>query len=175
MSPWITVVGIGEDGLAGLAPASRALVEKTDVLAGGTRHLAKAPAGNAARIDWQNGLEAGIEAIAAHQGKRVVVLASGDPLNFGIAANLVRRYGVEAVRVIPAAGAFSLAAARMGWSIPDVECLTVHGRALETIKLHLVPKRRLLVLSWDGRTPVALARLLAARGFGASPITVLEH
>lgn len=175
MSPWITVVGIGEDGLAGLAPVSRALVEKADVLAGGTRHLAKAPAGNAARIDWQNGLEAGIEAIATHQGKRVVVLASGDPLNFGIAANLVRRYGAEAVRVIPAASAFSLAAARMGWSIPDVECLTVHGRALETINLHLVPKRRLLVLSWDGRTPVALARLLAARGFGASPITVLEH
>jgi len=175
MSPWITVVGIGEDGLQGLAPASRALVEKADVLAGGTRHLAKAKACDATRIDWRDGLEAGIEAIAAHRGKHVVVLASGDPLNFGIAANLIRRYGAEAVRVIPAASAFSLAAARMGWSIPDVECLTVHGRALETINLHLVPKRRLLVLSWDGGTPVALARLLAARGFGASTITVLEH
>ncbi|MGH6660648.1 MAG: precorrin-6y C5,15-methyltransferase (decarboxylating) subunit CbiE, partial [Rhodospirillales bacterium] len=175
MSPWITVVGIGEDGLQGLAPASRALVEKADVLAGGTRHLAKAKACDATRIDWRDGLEAGIEAIAAHRGKHVVVLASGDPLNFGIAANLIRRFGVEAVRVIPAASAFSLAAARMGWSIPDVECLTVHGRALETINLHLVPKRRLLVLSWDGGTPAALAKLLATRGFGTSTITVLEH
>ena len=176
MNAWITVVGIGEDGLAGLAPASRALVEKAEVLAGGTRHLAKAPKTAATiRIDWRDGLDAGIEAIAAHRSKSVVVLASGDPLNFGIAANLVRRYGAEAVRVIPAASAFSLAAARMGWSIPDVECLTVHGRALETVNLYLVPGRRLLVLSWDGGTPVALARLLAGRGFGASTITVLEH
>jgi len=104
-----------------------------------------------------------------------VVLASGDPLNFGIAANLIRRFGADAVRVIPAASAFSLAAARMGWPIPEVECLTVHGRALETVNLHLVPGRRLLILSWDGTTPAALAELLTARGFGASAITVLEH
>ena len=175
MSPWIAVVGIGEDGLDGLAPANRALVESADVLAGGARHLAKALKSTALRIDWRNGLEAGIEALAAHRGKRVVVLASGDPLNFGIAANIIERFGADAVRVIPGPSAFSLAAARMGWSIPDVECLTVHGRALETANLHLVPGRRLLVLSWDGKTPAALAKLLTARGFGASPITVLEH
>ncbi len=175
MNAWITVVGIGEDGLQGLTPASRALVEKADVLAGGTRHLAKAPKTAAVRIDWRDGMEAGIGALAAHQGRRVVVLASGDPLNYGIAANLIRRFGADAVRVIPAASAFSLAAARMGWSIPEVECLTVHGRALEAVNLHLVPGGKLLVLSWDGTTPAALAKLLTARGFGASAVTVLEH
>jgi precorrin-6Y C5,15-methyltransferase (decarboxylating) len=175
MSAWITVVGIGEDGLDGLSPANRALVEKADVLAGGARHLGKAPKTAAVRIDWRDGLDAGIEAIAGHQGRRVVVLASGDPLNFGIAANLICRFGAAAVRVIPAAGAFSLAAARMGWPLAEVACLTVHGRALEAVNLHLVPGRKLLVLSRDGKTPAALARLLTACGFGASAIAVLEH
>lgn len=175
MSRWITVVGIGEDGLKGLAPAARAAVDGAQVLVGGRRHLAKAPDSDAKRIDWGNGLAAGIDAIAGHEGRRVVVLASGDPSNFGVAANVIARFGAAAVEVLPAPGAFSLAAARLGWSLPDVDCVTVHGRALESVNLYLVPGRRLLVLSWDGRTPAALAKLLITRGFGPSRIAVLEH
>lgn len=172
---WITVVGIGEDGLDGLAPAVRILVESADVLLGGERHLSKVPEGGEVRISWADGFEAAFDAMEQHSGKRVVVLASGDPLNFGVGNNVIRRFGTAPVTILPAPGAFSLAAARMGWPLADVRCLTVHGRALEAVNLHLVEGQRLLILSRDRATPAELAALLTARGFGPSTLTVLAN
>ncbi|MDA1090684.1 MAG: precorrin-6y C5,15-methyltransferase (decarboxylating) subunit CbiE [Proteobacteria bacterium] len=171
----INVVGIGEDGLDGLSPIARKVVEDAEVLVGGARHLSKVPDGVALRIDWKGGFEAAFDEIQKMDGKRVVILASGDPLNFGVGANVVRRFGAEAVTILPAPGAFSLAAARMGWPLAEVECLTVHGRALAAVNLHLAPGKRLLVLSWDGETPGKLAALLVARGFGPSQVTALGN
>ncbi|MEK9752423.1 MAG: precorrin-6y C5,15-methyltransferase (decarboxylating) subunit CbiE [Rhodospirillaceae bacterium] len=174
-APWLTIVGIGEDGLDGLSAEALAAVEAAEVLVGGERHLAKAAGSNALKMGWGKDFEAGVEAIRAHEGKRIVVLASGDPMHYGAGATLVRRFGLGALRIIPTPGAFSLAAARMGWSLPDVTCLTVHGRALERVNLHLAPGARMIVLSWDGRTPGELAALLAAKGYGESRIQVFEH
>ena len=171
----ITIVGIGEDGLDGLTPKARGLIGEAEVLVGGKRHLSKVPAGGEQRIDWDGGFDAVFDQIEKMKDRRVVVLASGDPLHYGVGANIVRRFGADQVNVIPAPGAFSLAAAAMGWPLADVECLTVHGRALEAVNLHLAPGRRLLVLSWDGETPEKLAGLLTARGFGPSRITVLGN
>ncbi len=172
---WITVVGIGEDGLEGISPAARRLIETADVLVGGKRHLAKVPKGPERRLDWKGGFDKAFDKIERNKDKKVVVLASGDPLNFGVGANVVRRFGADRVTVVPSPGAFSLAAAAMGWPLADVECLTVHGRPLEAVHLHLVPGRRLLVLSRDGWTPGKLAKLLRDRGFGPSPMTVLAN
>ena len=174
MSQWISIVGIGEDGLDGLAPAARTLVEEADVLVGGKRHLAKVPAGEAERIDWKDGFDTAFDEIARHEGRRVVVLASGDPLHFGVGSNIVRRFGIDNVAVFSAPGAFSLAASRMGWPLADVRCLTVHGRPLEAVILHLAPGQRLLILSGDAETPGRLAEMLVGQGFGPSPMTVLE-
>lgn len=171
----LAVVGIGEDGLAGLPPAVRKVIEDADVLVGGARHLLKVPDGGHVRIDWKDGFEAAFAAIEKMDGKRVVILASGDPMNFGVGANVVRRFGADAVTILPAPGAFSLAAARMGWPLADVKCLTVHGRALAAVNLHMTPGRRLLVLSWDRETPGKLAEMLVARGFGPSPLVVLAN
>ena len=171
----ITVVGIGEDGLEGLAPAARKVVEDADVLVGGDRHISKIPDEGQERLDWTDGFEAAFDAIEKMTDKRVVILASGDPLYFGVGANVVRRFGADAVTVLPSPGAFSLAAARMGWPLAAVDCLTVHGRALTVVNRHLVPGKRLLVLSWDGGTPAKLAALLVERGFGESNITVLAN
>ncbi len=172
---WITVVGISEDGLDGLTPRVRTVVESADVLLGGERHLSKVPEGAEIRIDWSDGFEAAFDALEQHSGKRVVVLASGDPLNFGVGNNVIRRFGTGPVTILPAPGAFSLAAARMGWPLADVRCLTVHGRALEAVNLHLVDGQRLLILSRDGATPGELAALLTKRGFGPSALTVLAN
>ena len=172
---WITVVGIGEDGLDGLAPAARAAVEAADVLVGGARHLSKVPVGREIRIDWTDGFETAFDAMEQYAGGRVVVLASGDPLNFGVGANVVRRFGIEPVTILPAAGAFSLAAARMGWPLAETRCLTVHGRALAAVNLHLAAGQRLLILSRDAGTPAELAALLTARGFGPSAMSVLAN
>jgi precorrin-6Y C5,15-methyltransferase (decarboxylating) len=75
---------------------------------------------------------------------------------------------------VPGASAFSLAAARLGWSLPDTTLLSLHARALDLVRPHLQPGARLLALTSDGDGPAALARLLAATGFGASKLTVLE-
>jgi len=172
---WLCVVGIGEDGVAGLSSAAASLVEQAELLVGGERHQAMIAVTQAERLTWAAGIDATMEAIAGWRGRRVVVLASGDPMWFGIGATLGRRFAPSEMRVLPSAGAFSLAAAAMGWPLAEVEAVSVHGRPLETLNLHVRPGARLLVLSRDGDTPAEAAALLRARGFGPSEVTVFEH
>ena len=174
-APWLTVVGIGEDGLDGLSPAARAVVEGAAVLVGGARHLDLVPALHAERIRWTT-LEETLSAIAARRGRAgVVVLASGDPMLYGLGATLARRFEPAEMVVLPHASAFSLAAARVGWPLQDCRLLTVHGRPLEGLIPHLTPGARLLVLSADGTSPAAVADLLTRRGFGPSAMSTLWH
>jgi len=175
MKRWLTVVGIGEDGLGSLPPSSLELIKGAEILVGGARHLAKVPDFGARRMDWGKGFFNAIEELGEYKDKNVVVIASGDPLNFGAASTLRKRYAAEEMTIIPAPGAFSLAASRMGWSLPDVERLTVHGRPLEVVNLYLAPGAKLLILSWNGASPAALAKLLCEKGFGESVIHVFEH
>ena len=172
---WLTVIGIGEDGLDGLSRAARMLVDQAEVLVGGERHLAFVPESRAERLAWRRPLAETLPEIAARQGRRVVVLASGDPLWYGVGTLLLHKFGREAVQVLPAPGAFSQAAARMGWPIAECTTLTLHGRPPTRLALFLQPGARLLVLSEDGGTPAAVAALLAERGWGESLITVLER
>lgn len=175
MKPWITVVGIGDDGVESLAPAARTVVETAELLVGGDRHHEMIAETDAERLTWAGGLEQAMDAIAAWRGRRVVVLATGDPMWFGAGANLLRRFDPAEIAVLPVAGAFSLAAARMLWPLSDVELLTVHGRPLATLIASLYPGARWIVLSRDGETPAEVARLLTELGYGPSVITVLEH
>lgn len=174
-TPWLCVVGIGESGLASLSPAAASLVAAAELLVGGERHQAMIPASCAERLTWANGIEPTMDAIAGWRGRSVVVLASGDPMWFGIGATLARRFPPAEMRVVPVAGAFSLAAAAMGWALAEVETLSVHGRPLQCLNLHLHPGARLLVLSRDRNTPGEVAALLCAHGYGLSQLTVLEH
>jgi len=103
------------------------------------------------------------------------VLASGDPMWFGVGATLAKHFAPEEMTILPVAGAFSLAAARLAWSLPDVATITLHGRKLELLNAHLTPNRRILILSENGDTPAQVARLLAGRGYGDSLLQVLEH
>jgi precorrin-6Y C5,15-methyltransferase (decarboxylating) len=175
MKPWITIVGIGDDGIESLTPAARAVIETAELLVGGDRHQAMIAETQAQRLTWTDGLEQAMEAMSAWRGRRAVVLATGDPMWFGAGANLIRRFDPAEMVVLPVPGAFSLAAARMLWPLADVELLTVHGRPLENLIVALYPGARWLVLSRDGETPAAVARLLTEHGYGPSGITVLEH
>jgi precorrin-6B C5,15-methyltransferase / cobalt-precorrin-6B C5,C15-methyltransferase len=175
MKPWLTVLGIGEDGLVGLNPVARTLIETAETLVGGERHLAMVPPGDAERLLWQRPLTDTIGAIAARRGRRVTVLASGDPMWYGVGAVLARHFPRDEMTILPQPGAFSLAAARLGWSIADCAVLSLHARPLDSLRLHLAPRRRLLLLSEDGTTPRAVARLLTELGWGPSPLTVFEH
>jgi precorrin-6B C5,15-methyltransferase / cobalt-precorrin-6B C5,C15-methyltransferase len=175
MSAWLTIVGIGEDGVAGLSPAARRALENAEVLVGGERHLKMVAGDRAERLAWRSPLAATLDDIAARRGRRVVVLASGDPMWFGAGATLAGRFPPEETIVLPQAGAFSLAAARLGWPLADTATITLHGRPLDRLALHLAPGARLLVLTEDGRAPAAIARYLTERGWGPSRLIVLER
>lgn len=175
-TPWLTVVGIGEDGWPGLGVAARSCLEQARTIYGGPRHLAMLPDAVAAqRETWAQRMGDDFPKIR-EAGEGTVVLATGDPLCYGVGAKLLREgFGCEEIRFLPAPSAYSLACARLGWSLPEVETLTVHGRPLESLHPHIQPRAKLMVLSWDGRSPKAIAELLVQRGFGASRLTVLEN
>jgi precorrin-6Y C5,15-methyltransferase (decarboxylating) len=102
------------------------------------------------------------------------VLATGDPFMYGIGSVLARHISADEILCLPQPSAFSLAAARLGWAQQDCVLATLHGRPLERIAPLLQPGARILVLSWDERTPGALADLLVRRHMGASRLTVCE-
>ena len=175
MTAWLSLVGLGEDGLAGLSPAALRLIEDAEVLVGGERHLAMLPDDGRERIAWPRPMDAAIPEIARRRGRRVCVLATGDPSNYGVARKLLEQVPIEEMVILPAPSAFSLACARLGWSLPDVETLTLHWRQVEALHPYLLPGNRLLVLSRDGATPGQIAALLTSRGYGRSAMTVLAR
>ena len=172
---WLSIVGIGEDGVAGLSSRASEIIEGAELVFGGKRHLAlAAPLLRGIAYPWPSPLDRGLDEVVAARGRRVCVLASGDPLLHGIGGALCRRISIAEMLVVPAPSAFSLAAARLGWSLPEVTVLSLHGRPIELVRPHLQPSVRLLVLTSDAATPKALASLLDASGFGASRLAVLE-
>ncbi|HUC70972.1 MAG TPA: precorrin-6y C5,15-methyltransferase (decarboxylating) subunit CbiE [Stellaceae bacterium] len=175
MTPWLAVVGIGDDGVAGLSGAARTLIDIAEVLVGGARHLAMAPETGAERIVWDRPLGTTVDKIAARRGRRVAVLASGDPLWFGAGAVLAQRFAREEMTILPQPSAFSLAAARLGWPLAECAAISLHARPLDTLRLQLMPGRRVLALSEDGGTPAAVAGLLTGLGWGPSRVTVFSR
>jgi precorrin-6B C5,15-methyltransferase / cobalt-precorrin-6B C5,C15-methyltransferase len=174
-SRWLSIVGVGEDGVDGLSPAARALIAGAEVVFGGKRHLGLvAPLVRGAVRPWPTPFERGIDEVLAHRGRSVCALASGDPFHHGVGAVLARHVAAEEFLALPAPSAFSLAAARLGWSLAETTLLSLHGRSLDLIRPHLHPGTRLLVLTSDAEGPAALARLLCDAGFAASPLAVLE-
>ena len=173
MSAWLHIVGIGEDGLDGLVPAARAVVQSAEVIIGGDRHHQLAGFVSAERLKWPSPFDALIAQLQALRGKRVVVLATGDPLWFSVGARIGRSIDPSEITYYPQISAFQLASARMGWSMADVETLTVHGRPVEQMIAFIQPDQRLLILTTGDNTPEQIAKFLADRGFGASKMTVL--
>ena len=172
---WLSIIGIGEDGIEGLSPSARRLIADAKLVVGGARHLDLAQSLiTGERLAWPSPLHPAFDQIAARCGEPVVVLASGDPFNYGVGKQLAQRFLPDEMVCLPQPSAFSLAAARMGWPLQDTTQISLHGRALEGVIRHLAPGTRILALCWDGATPAKLAALLTSRGMGGSRLTVLE-
>lgn len=171
-APWLHIVGIGEEGMAGLAPAARAAVEAAEVILGGDRHHRLSDAVTAERIAWPSPFDAMIATIRALKGRRAVVLVTGDPLWFSVGARILRGIPAEEIVFHPHVSAFQLAACRMGWSLADVETLSLHGRPAEGVIPFIAPGARLLILTTGAETPGKVARFLTERGYGPSRLTV---
>ena len=176
MAAWLTVIGIGEDGLDGLGAAARAALRDAAIVFGGNRHLAMVPADfKAERRAWPSPFSEAFDAVLALRGQKVAILASGDPMFYGMGASLSRHLSAGEMRVFSAPSSVSLAAARMGWALQDITVVTIHGRPIHHLNRTLSNGARLIVLSEDGFSAQGVAALLTARGFGASGITVFEH
>ena len=176
-TPWLTIIGWGEDGPAGLSPAARAALDAAEVVAGSTRHLAllhDLPALRTERLEWPVPFADGIAMLLARRGRRVVMLASGDPFWFGAGTSVTRHLRAGEWQVLPAPSTFSLAAARLGWALEHVTCLGLHAAPLARVRRHLCAGARLLVLLRDGAAVTELARCIAGAGFGGTTFTVLE-
>jgi precorrin-6B C5,15-methyltransferase / cobalt-precorrin-6B C5,C15-methyltransferase len=175
MNCWLSVIGLTERGLEGLTPEARQLIGQAELIVGGERHLALVPTGKAERRSWASPLRLTIEEIQRWRGRPVVVLASGDPMWFGVGVTLARHVAREEMRVLPQVSAFTLAAARLGWPLAETDCLTLHGRPLDLLNAAVFPGAKLLMLTDDGAAPALIARRLTELGYGASRVVALEH
>ena len=168
MTQWLSIVGNGEGGLDELGAAARAHIEAAEVLVGGERHLAlvpESPGDRRERVRWPSPFSKFAEAIDRNRGRRVCVLATGDPMTYGIGAKLARLYPIEEIRILPSPSAFSLACARLGWSAPDTALLSIHGRPLASLHPAVQPGARLLALTSGRDAPAEVAALLRGRGY----------
>jgi precorrin-6Y C5,15-methyltransferase (decarboxylating) len=176
VSKWLSIVGLGEDGFAGLTPLARAVITQADVLVGGSRHLGMLPANTAREtLTWTSPIADSVEAILQRRGQAVCVLASGDPMCYGIGVTLSRHLAIAEMTIIPAPSAFSLACARLGWSVTEVETVSLCGRDPALLNAVLYPGARILVLSAGKHTPARVAAQLTQGGFGNSTLTVCER
>lgn len=174
MAPWLTVVGIGEDGFNGLGKQARRALLGASRIFGSPRQLALLPrcvVGE--RMLWPTPFS--LAPVLAQRGEPVCVLASGDPMFFGVGASLARQVPASEMRVLSMPSSCALAAARLGWPLQDVQVVSVVARPLAALNAHLHSGARLLVLSNDGDSPAAIAAQLCQRDFGPSRLRVFEH
>jgi precorrin-6Y C5,15-methyltransferase (decarboxylating) len=173
-SPWLSIIGLGEDGLEGLSFVARERLSQASLVIGGARHLGLIGETRGERMVWPSPLQEAFPTLLARRGAPVCVLASGDPFFFGVGSLIAQIVPPQEILCLPQPSAFSLAASRLGWALQDCALLSLHGRALERIVPHLQPGARVLALSWDGETPRKLAALLTERGLQGSRLTVCE-
>ncbi|MER7732254.1 precorrin-6y C5,15-methyltransferase (decarboxylating) subunit CbiE [Streptomyces erythrochromogenes] len=174
----VTVVGLGADGWAGLTAAARSSLSSAEVLIGGPRQLDLLPADECPgqRVAWPSPLRPAVpKLMAEHAGRRIAVLASGDPMFYGIGRALAEELGPDALLVHPHPSSVSYACARLGWPVEDTEVVTVVGRPVDRLAAALYDGRRVLVLSAGAASPGEIAALLRERGFGPSRMRVLEQ
>ncbi len=174
-SRWLSIVGLGEDGITGLGENARDAISNASVVFGGRRHLELAAsliAGEAR--PWATPFDATMHDVVALRGQQVCVLASGDPFFFGVGATLSRHVQASEMVAYPAPSTFSLAASRLGWPLQEIETVSLHGRPIDLIRPLLHPGRRILALTSDETGPAELGELLRTSGFGPSHLTVLE-
>ncbi|MEM5476200.1 precorrin-6y C5,15-methyltransferase (decarboxylating) subunit CbiE [Pacificibacter sp. AS14] len=175
MSAWLHIIGMGDNGLESLTPATRAVLQAADVIVGAERHHALTVSLSGERISWPSPFSALTETLKTLHGKQVAVLATGDPLWYSVGPMIAKHFAPSDMLFHPQVSAFQLASARMGWSLSGVETLTVHGRPAETMLPFLAPDQKLILLTNGSETPAMIAALLTARGYGGTRMTVLAH
>jgi precorrin-6B C5,15-methyltransferase / cobalt-precorrin-6B C5,C15-methyltransferase len=176
MHKWLSIVGMGEDGLEGVSVVGQSLLAQATLIVGGERHLSMLPSDDPRKkLLWTSPIADSIQKIIQRRGESICVLCSGDPMCYGIGVTLLRQIPIAEMTIIPATSAFSLACARLGWSLTDIETLSLCGRDPALVNAVLYPGARILIFSADKTTPATVAERLTQQGYGDSQITVLER
>src|SRR6202048_3458884 len=173
-APWLSIVGIGEDGLDGMSAAARELLAGAELVAGGQRHLALVASLGKPTFAWETPFAASIPTLLRHRGKRVVALCSGDPFWYGAGSVIADAVPAAETVVGRAPSTFACAAARLRWRLEETVTLGLHARPAELLRPHLRTGARLIVLARDNAAPAQIAAYLNGVGFGPSRLTVLE-
>lgn len=167
--PWVSIIGVNEDGPSGLTSASRQALEHAEIVFGAPRHLALL--GIEGQV-WP--VPFSVAPVLAARGKRVAVLASGDPFWYGAGGSLVGHLRADEWVSYPASSTFQLAANALGWRMEEVLCLGLHAAPLTRLRPVLARGQRVICLLRDGAAVAELGAYLGAQGFGASTLWVLE-
>ncbi|MBO9464681.1 precorrin-6y C5,15-methyltransferase (decarboxylating) subunit CbiE [Tropicibacter sp. R15_0] len=170
--PWLTIIGIGEDGLNGLNSASRSALDAADFIFGGPRHLELANCQDRGR-PWP--VPFSVQPVLENRGQSTVILVSGDPFWYGGGASIARHLKPDEWVTHPAPSCFSLIAACKGWRIEETLCLGLHAAPFEQLTRHLGQNRRVICTLRDGEAPKDLAKWLTEHGFGQSTLDVFER
>ncbi|EJF88829.1 bifunctional cobalt-precorrin-7 (C(5))-methyltransferase/cobalt-precorrin-6B (C(15))-methyltransferase [Bartonella tamiae] len=173
---WLTIIGIGDDGWNGLSSNHKDILLRAKTIFGGKRHIEFLPetVKNNAR-EWPSPLKNAFPKLHNLKGTATVILASGDPMFFGIGATLLREFTIDEITILPHPSSFSLAASRLGWALQDVECFSVHGRPISVLQRHFQNNLKIFILSENKETPSKIAQLLTEKGFGQTKMTIFEH
>jgi precorrin-6Y C5,15-methyltransferase (decarboxylating) len=169
--PWLSIIGLGEDGPAGLSDASRAALAQASVVFGAPRHLALVVAGVRGQV-WPVPFDLG--PLLACRGRNVAMLVSGDPFWFGAGGSVAACLAPGEWVAHPVAGTFSLFAARLGWRLEDVICLGLHAAPFARLWPVLARGVRVICTLRDAGAVAELSGWLTAKGFGAARVTVAE-
>lgn len=169
--PWLSIIGLSEDGLAGLSDASRAALEAADRVFGSPRHLALAKVGSQG-CRWP--VPFALDPLLVLRGRPVAMLVSGDPFWCGAGGSVAAHLSPAEWRAFPVAGAFSLVAARLGWRLEEVICLGLHAAPFERLRPVLARGVRIICTLRDGPAVALLGDWLDSHGFGACRVTVCE-
>jgi precorrin-6Y C5,15-methyltransferase (decarboxylating) len=173
-APWLSIVGIGEDGLDGMSAAARELLAGAELVVGGQRHLALVASLGKPTIAWETPFAASMPTLLKHRGKRVVALCSGDPFWYGAGSVIAEAVPAAETVVVPASSTFAWAAARLRWRLEETVTLGLHAQPIELLRPHLRAGARLLVLVRDSAAAAQTAGYLTGLGFGESRLTILE-
>ncbi|MEA5575816.1 precorrin-6y C5,15-methyltransferase (decarboxylating) subunit CbiE [Anabaena sp. UHCC 0451] len=176
MKKWLSIIGIGEDGIEGLSKIAVSVLNQAKIIIGGERHLAMLPPEDIReKITWKSPFNNSIQEIINRRGESICILASGDPMCYGVGTTIIKHIPISEITIIPASSAFSLACSRLGWNFIEVETLSLCGRPVSLLQSYIDPGAKLLILSEGKNTPKIVAEILTKRSYGDSKITVLER
>jgi precorrin-6Y C5,15-methyltransferase (decarboxylating) len=156
----IHIIGIGDDGLDGVTAHARSLIERSDLLLGAESTLGLVPGKGKSRLAVGANLQQAIDRIQAAKNQSVVILASGDPLFYGVARYLCDKLGKERFEVIPHVSSMQMAFARVKESWEDAFLTNLASHGIESVMEKIRVADKVGLFTSDEYPPSAIARAL---------------